>query len=177
MQDWGAWVLDDGLPALPTDVAVGESVPVARWCGPRYGAVLFVEWSWSEDHEDDSLRSEVQIYRRAPDRWEPSNGSGGGGWFDPPLVPPPVPPRAADLWHFHASGGDDWRGCAAFGLAGSDAAVIEVSDVDGLTRRPIESPIGALVVCSDATAPAIARVLDRQGQVLTERAFSPETAW
>ena len=40
MTDWSLWVLDHGLPDIPAAVAVGESVPVARWAGRRPGCRL-----------------------------------------------------------------------------------------------------------------------------------------
>jgi hypothetical protein len=177
MEGWSLWVLDHGLPDLPATVEVGESVPVARWAGPRFGAVLHVDWSWSEDHEDDSLSSEIEVFRRGADGWESSSGSGGGGWFDPPLCRPDVPPRYAALGHWHASGGDGWGCCAAYGLAGVEAVTVEVIDMDGVTRHPIESPLGVFVVCADRFVEATVRVLDAAESPLSEQGFSPESGW
>jgi len=81
MTDWSVWVLDHDLPDLPATVEIGESVPVARWAGPRFGAVLHLQWSWSDDHDDDYLATEVELFRRDDGGcWEVANGSGGSDW-------------------------------------------------------------------------------------------------
>jgi hypothetical protein len=85
MTDWSKWVLDHELPSLPPAVAVGESVPIARWAGRHFGAVVHVQWSWSDDHDDDYMATEIEVFRRSGDGWEASSGGGGGGWFDPPF--------------------------------------------------------------------------------------------
>jgi hypothetical protein len=120
MDDWSVWALDNGLPPLPPTVTTGESVPVARWAGPRFGAVLHVAWSTGVDDEDDALISEVQVFRRTGSKWQPSTGSGGTGWFDPPFVrPAEVTSARVAVGHLHASGSDDWRCCAVDGLVGT----------------------------------------------------------
>lgn len=123
------------------------------------------------------MDSEVEVFRRGVGGWEPSSGSGGGGWFDPPFRRPDSPPDYAALGHFHASGSDDWRCCAAFGVAGTNGSVVEVVDGNGVTRLPIESPLGVFVVSANGAEPAVARVLDPNGAVLMERRFSPEASW
>ncbi len=92
MTDWSVWVLDHELPSLLRTLQPSEAVPVPRWAGPSFGAVLHVDRSGSDDDDDDGLRSEVELFRRTPAGWEPSSGSGGGGWFDPPFRRPDVPP-------------------------------------------------------------------------------------
>ena len=42
MRQLGPRVLDHGLPPLPAVLGDGEVVPVARWAGTRFGAVLHV---------------------------------------------------------------------------------------------------------------------------------------
>jgi hypothetical protein len=57
--------------------------------------VLHVEWSWSDEHDDDELIDNVEMFYRTDSGWEHLGGIGGGGWFDPPLVRPKIDPRAA----------------------------------------------------------------------------------
>ncbi len=42
--DLGAWVLDHGLPPLPPELGIDETVAIARLSGEEDGAVLFVSW-------------------------------------------------------------------------------------------------------------------------------------
>jgi hypothetical protein len=109
---------------------------------------------------------------RVGTEWEKASGSGGGGWFEPPFKRPnTIGPRDAQTHGEVQSGGDGWDCCAVDGLAGIDAAFVEVEDGDGATRRPIESPFGAFVACSDASQVAIVRVLSASGEILLERRF------
>jgi hypothetical protein len=177
MTDWSIWVLDHGLPELPDTVNVGESVPVARWPGVRFGAVVHVQWDWTEEHDEDELQSEIELFRRTAEGWEVASGGGGGGWFSPPLKRPPIPEDSAGLGHFQLAGSGDWQSCAAYGFAGARARFIEVIDSDGVTRHPLESPLGVFLVAAEADERAVARVLREDGRVLMEQVFSPESEW
>lgn len=172
MEQWGRWVLDHGLPKLPDRVDVGESVPVARWVGPRFAAVMHIQWMWTEDHADDYLSTETQVFVRAEDDWIAAGGSGGSDWWDPPFVrPSAVGPRAVRLGNVFFADEGDWSCCAVDGLVGSDARAVEVEDADGCTRNPVESPFGAVVICSDGRRRARYRVLDAEGVVLGSAEF------
>ena len=35
--------LEKGIPSLPASLADDEAVAIARWVGPRFGALLFVQ--------------------------------------------------------------------------------------------------------------------------------------
>ena len=83
MSEWSLWVLDHGLPELPEGVANGESVPVARWVGPEFAAVLHVYFRPGDEGDPDdaaSLETETEVSRRTGVRWEDSRGSGGSNW-------------------------------------------------------------------------------------------------
>jgi hypothetical protein len=175
MEDWSFWVLDNGLPPLPARVEVGESVPVARWVGPRFGAVLHIQWMWSDDHVDDSLSTETQVFIRRGDSWGVAGGQGGSGWFDPPFVRPArVRPGDVAIGHQFFTSEGDWSCCAVDGLVGANAVAIEVEDREGVTRRPIESPFGAVIACSDGSHEATFRVLDAEAHVLGSGRFGFE---
>jgi hypothetical protein len=55
MDEWSLWVLEHGLPPLPTSVQKGDSVPVARWAGITVDAVLHVQWMRDDDEPDDDF--------------------------------------------------------------------------------------------------------------------------
>jgi hypothetical protein len=172
MTEWSVWVLDNGLPPLPDGVDPGESVPVAQWVGPRFAAVLHIQWMWSEDHNDDSLSTETQVFVRRGQHWEIADGQGGSSWFDPPFERPSrVGPRTVAIGHEFCATEPSRSCCAVDGFVGSDAAHIEVEDADGMTRRPVESPFGAVIVCSDGAGDATFRVLDGDGRVLGSGQF------
>jgi hypothetical protein len=173
--DWSVWVLDHGLPGLPVDVRRGQSVPVARWPGPRFGAVLHLQWMWGNDDDgDDYLATEIELFRRVDGGWEPANGSGGSEWpFGSLLVRPALPPGTAQFWGEVSSGEHDWAVAAIDGLAAGDAAAVEVIDLDGLTRHPIDSPLGVVLAAVDATRPATVQVLDGEHRILATRDYSP----
>jgi hypothetical protein len=167
---WDLWVLDHGLPDLPSALRVGESVPIARWSGPVYGAVLSV--SRDEDEDGEFVDANVVTYRRTPSGWEAASGEGGGSWYDDALVRPDLPPRLAAVPHFHHSSGE-WSCAAAYGVAGVEAATVEVQVGGTVTTARMESPVGAFVVAADGTAPAVVRVRDTKGELLAEERFSP----
>lgn len=174
MTDWSLWVLDHDLPDLPAAVAIGESVPVARWAGPRFGAVLHLQWSWRDDHDDDAyLMTEIEVFRRDADgRWEAAMNTGGSNWPEEgPLTRPDVPPDYAELGGQFYSGQRDWSFRAFDGIVGVNAALVEVTDDDGVTSRPIDSPLGIALAAVDGSRPASIRVRDREGQVLAAREF------
>jgi hypothetical protein len=175
MEDWSFWVLDHGLPPLPHRVNVGESVPVARWAGPRVGAVLHIQWRWSDEHDDDHLTTETQAFRRRGTAWEVANGQGGTGWFDPPFVRPShIGPTDVVIGGQFFASEVGWSCSGVDGIVGVDAAAIEVEDSDGVTRRPIESPFGAVIACSDGADEATFRVLHADGRVLGAGRFGFE---
>lgn len=171
--DWNYWVLDNGLPDLPARIEVGEIVPIARWAGQRFGAVMHLWWNLPDEDDDEDyepfLDTEVELFRRLPDGWEQATGSGGSDWgLDPPLARPDLPPRHAQLFGQTCAGGVSWYCCASEGFAGLEAATVEVADSDGVTKSPIESPIGVFLVAMDGTRGGVVTVRDGMGEVLME---------
>lgn len=167
-------VLDRGLPPLPSELAPDSDFPVARWAGPRFGAVLRV---WREpsaedlDEGDSEYDNDVQVFRRTAEGWEPSDGSGGSDWFDPPFERPEIGSSEVLISGQFSRFAPDWPCCAIYGVAGADARVVEVTDADGVMRTPVESPIGAFIVCSDARSSAVLRIYDGSGNLLLEETF------
>jgi hypothetical protein len=161
-------VLERGLPLLPPALPDDALVPVARWVGPRFGAVMYVGWDGHESELGRYVSSEIYVFRRTDDGWASTN-SGGGGWFDPPLVRPNLPSDAVALDHFHAGSGY----VAAFGRTGVNAETIEVVDSTGVTTHGIDSPLGVFIVVADRDFRAMVRVRASDGRVLLERGLGP----
>lgn len=169
MGEWSVWVLDHGLPEPPRSVDRDQSVPVARWVGPRFGAVLHVRWFHTGGPDEDFLAADVQVFHREGDRWAAAPVRGGTDWHEPPFERPPWSgPRAVEFMGDHRYSGveEAWAVGAVHGVAGCDAAWVEVIDGDGATRHRVESRFGAFVACSDGRELAMVRVLDGAGEEL-----------
>ena len=168
-EEWSRWVLAHGLPEIPSpDLAVGESVPVAYWIGTSTAAVLHIRWALWDDDEEPMTEADVELFCRSGSTWE-LNGGGGGQWsMESSLSPTDVDPRSVELDGTISVWSQD-RGCKAlWGSVGTDAAIAEVIQADQVTRRPVEAPVGAFVVCADYAEAFIVRILDAQGELLVE---------
>ena len=155
--DWAMWVLDHGLPAMPEALGDDDEVPIAYWRGDRFATVLFRSWaSISEDVQEPAERARVDddhySWVLTETGWVPiTAGGGAGGPVRDPMVRPDLP---ADT----ASFGDDWlqgddkgsvRGVT--GTVGEKARYIAATDRHGMTRRPVEALLAAIIVCWGAT--------------------------
>lgn len=175
--DWAMWVLDHGLPMLPEELGEDDEVPIAYWAGPAFGSVLFRSWWSSAEGEvregEADVNDEHYSYVRTEEGWEPTGASGGtAGPEDNPLRPRPRVERLASF-------GGEWQEGPVRGLTGvvgSAARFIELIDSHGRTRRPVEAPLGWVVVCFDASEEVTIRVLDADDQPLHETIRSP-AAW
>ncbi len=175
-----ASILENGVPSLPATLGDDEAVPVARWTGPRFGAVLFVEWSEEGNDAERYVSSEIYVFQRVEDGWESMNTGGGAGWFDPPFVRPSVDADFAALVHVHSCAeradpteGLRWSYTSAYGYTGTAARTVEVEDDEGIVQREIESPLGVFIVVADGKRPAVVRVRRGDGGLLLEEQFSP----
>jgi hypothetical protein len=166
---WSGWVLDHGLPSLPrSDLTVGESVPVAYWVGPSTAAVLHIRRIADEGENEDLTETDIKLFCLVDKRWE-AFGGGGGGWYDvSPLDRRTLASDHVDLNGMnHGSMGS--RGCTAlWGEVGVDAAMAEVVQAGRVTRRVVEAPVGAIVVCGESAEPFTVRILNADGDVLAE---------
>jgi hypothetical protein len=168
-EHWSRWVLGHGLPEIPGhDLGVGESVPVAYWMGPSTAAVLHIRRFVWDDEEDPEIQTDVELFCLIDAEWE-TCGGGGGGWSEEsPLRRVDVEPRHATLDGMTGGWSAD-RGCTAlWGEVGTDAATVEVMQAGQLTRRPVEAPVGAIVVCADYAKPFTVRILDAQDRLLAK---------
>jgi hypothetical protein len=163
MTEWSLWVLDHGLPPLPDRVAFGDSVPIAYWAGPLVGAVSHVQASAADLDLDQSERfdTEIECFRRIAGRWESVNAGGGTNW--PPgasLVQVEMAPGQVGFGGELTASGDGPACTAVDGVVGIDARWIETTDHSGTVRRPIEAPLGVIVVAVPADRSVTIRVLD-----------------
>jgi hypothetical protein len=171
--DWSEWVLENRLPALPPSIERGESVPVARWVGPRFAAVWHLQWMWSEDpSHQDYLSTMVETFRRLRDTWEITVGAGGSDWpYDPPLQRPVVPSTYVSSEGRSCSSDETGSCCSVDWIVGTGVAGIQVLDNSGVTTLEIDSPLGIALVAVDGALPADISFLDRGGTVLTSHHF------
>lgn len=172
--DWGVWVLDHGLPALPGSLGEDDEVPVAYWAGPTFGAVLFRSW-WSHPDEDEpnpqsAVNDDHHSYVRSAAGWEATGGGGGtAGSEDDPMRRALVPDRFAGFFGEWQDG--PVRGVT--GIVGSAARIIELGDRHGVTRDLVEAPLGLAVICFDAAEEVTIRVLDFDDRPLLEAVRTP----
>jgi hypothetical protein len=165
-------LLDRPLPSLPNDVDEGDAVVIGRWAGPRWGALLYVINDGPDDYGEGSVDLDATSFRRVPGGWQESSSSGGGGWRTtekPLLRRHELPPRAWALAHFHSGPNDGWHAPWAYGVAGDEAAWVEVTDIDGPVRRPLEAPLGYFIIAWNGDGPATVELLDRAGNSLGYR--------
>ena len=168
---WNEWVLAHGLPELPgPSIAVGESVPVARWTGPRTAAVLHIRHVDDADEPEprDWNEVDVHLFLRVDGGWRGAGSGGAGGWSGDTLVPEAVPADAVRLDGMQASGVGGSGVTALWGEVGTAAAVAEVAQFGEVTRHPVEAPAGLYVVSAALEAPFTVRVLDARDVLLAE---------
>jgi hypothetical protein len=176
MTEWSLWVLDNGLPHLPNEVAVGCSVPVAHWIGPRFGAVMHLQWSWSEHHGSDMFGSEIELFHRLGQDWEVADGGGGSsGGIDARLDRVAVPAGFAAIRGTTSFVGDRWSCTAVDGVTGRSARWVRLEDSDGVTVRSLDSPLGFLLVATEAGSEACVVVTDADGGEMLRHRFGPDS--
>lgn len=169
--DWTLWVIDHALPSLPEDVLRGTAVPVARWTGARFGAVMFVRWFTLDRPSQEGLECDVDVLERRQGEWR-WVGGGGVGWHLPPLARPRrLGPRTVHVLGEGSHGHRTGAARTAYGVAGVDAATVSVIATDREQSMRIESPFGAFVVAFDAQRDATMRVLDANDEVLYSEAW------
>lgn len=105
---------------------------------------------------------------------EAANGSGGSNWSPGlALKPPSLGPQDAFACGLGSYGDPAWTAGVVDGVAGSDAATVEVETPAGIESAPLTSPVGAWVVAFDGHLGAIVRVRDADGIVLCENRVEP----
>jgi hypothetical protein len=169
-RDWDQWVLSNGLPDLPERLNPHESVPIAYWTGPEFGAVMhIVDCDHDRDCEhDEHYATDERCFRRTPHGWEPASLSAGSDWpggtssrirvpadyveFDD------YPGMVTDLEH-------GWRCVTVTGLIGRDAAWIELTQAAETTRRRMDAASGVFIVAMSGARPADLKILGPDGTI------------
>jgi hypothetical protein len=168
-----AFIPETPLPLLPQDLDEGQVEIIARWAGPRWGALLYViNRGLDEELGEATVDLDATSFRRVPGGWQESISGGGGAWWTterPLLRRPELPPRIWQLLHFHSGPDDGWHAPWAYAVAGDEAAWVEVTDIDGTVRRPLEAPLGYFVIAWNGDGPAQVEVLDQAGSSLGRR--------
>ena len=170
--DWSFYVLAHGLPDLPHELDLGRAVPVAYWVGPTTGSVLHIRHIRLNHNDEPLVETDIEYFELVDGEWRIS-GSGGGGWpAASPLTRLDIPSSHVSLHGLVSSGV-----CTAlYGEVGVDAAEAEVEQHGVVTRRPVEAPTGAFVVCAEGGAPFTVRVYAAGGGLVHEHhepAFEP----
>jgi hypothetical protein len=170
-------VLEHGFSSFEPVVGPRQTVPVAYWRGPDLCAVMHVRWSAGTGEIDDGLVGWVHVVSSHDDGWRELTRFRDGE-FDHPLARPELGPREVTGVHGWGSGDDDAWYSGITGVAGTDAAFVEVVDGTSVSRHPVDSPIGVFVACWRGRTRHTIRVLDRAGEVLFEGPVEfPETTW
>ncbi len=167
--EWNAWVLDNSLPTPPRGLSRGQSVPVARYAGSPFGAVMHLQWSWDEEEPDeDYVATEVYLFRRSPDGWEEASGSGGSNWHDDenPFRRADIADDRAWLGGETGAGGEGWYACAIDGMTGIVGVAVAVTDSDGRRVTAIDNSLGICLAAVDGTTSATVEVLANDGRAI-----------
>jgi len=166
ISQWTVRVLEEGLPPPVESVALGQTIPVARWIKDRYGAVLFVrQWrngQWDSDCASTAIDSNG--------KWHQPGSHGGGKWENP-LVRP-----SSDGWNgkpviwLNWGGGfspiDDKYIRTIDGMTVPQVAAIELKHKTGELYQVVEvdSPYGAVVLGFSDDEAYLATPLDAFGK-------------
>jgi hypothetical protein len=174
--DPGPRILDRGLLPLPKSLAHGFGFAVARWVNGDFGVVLVVDRQEGR-HPDEEYGYDLHGYVRRDGEWESTNGSGGGGWWNPPFERRLTMGRF-DVEYAHRFEDNDpdyERIRIADGVAGEGVTAIELHHNDTVARMPIESAIGVWVVGVLGDGPASWKLRDDDERIVAAGDFDSFT--
>ena len=169
-------VLTEGLPEMPERLERGQTIPLARWHGERFGAVLFVR-RWKNDQID----TDTAISQRLPDgTWEEPYAYSGGPWFHEPLAPLPRGTAAGAIAWSGLHGNDE--ALVSIGKATDQVAGVQVSQCGRSWVVPVESPSGAVLVGVEGDEAPTWVAIDQKGSHIGEGGSLPsatsfDTEW
>jgi hypothetical protein len=137
--------------------------------------VLHIRRILEEDEEAPYLDTDIELFVLVNSTWD-NCGGGGANWpgsvpsweEDGSLTRIEVSPDHVDLGGIVGSDSETVGCKALWGDVGTAAAIAELSQGGQLTRRRVEAPLGAFVVCGDASQPLTVRILDARGELLTQ---------
>lgn len=167
----GIEVLEHGLPALPDVLTYEMSIPLTYWKGDECAVVLFLSFRDPGDGVQWPRVCMGTFFREA-ESWQAHRAWGFKGWSYDPIARPDY---LGDLdgEAIGSCGGlsnaEPAPGSPAAAIVGRVApAVKQIALVqDGREdRRPLESHLGAWVVCIERASPYEVRALDEHGTML-----------
>ena len=177
MSDWSKWLIENALPDQKGEVLRGEAVPLARWIGPAYSAILFVDWMFESQETmspSDYLSMEVVYLARSDDGWrEMSPRTGGSLWSSISLSPSGDREDGVQFGRMAAVKEGSWQCGSVVGVAGRDSRSIRLTQGGESMTCELESPLGVFVVCVDLVTPACIEVHDTQGDLVGRAEFPP----
>jgi hypothetical protein len=168
----GIAVLERGLPPLPERLTYLMSIPVAYWTATRCAVVLFLNFRLI-DGEWHTLAT-MATFTRDGGTWASPKYWGGTGWSHDPIANP-GDLRDLDGNAMVTGGGSHsdtpTPGTPAVIIHGRVApTVTEIGLIqDGHEdRRPLESHLGAWVVCTEQPSPFRVTAYDQSGVMLAD---------
>jgi hypothetical protein len=170
--DPGPGILNHGLAPLPHGLEFGFGFAVARWVDRDFGVVLVVDRQEGDD-PDDEYGYDVHGYIRRNGKWESTNGSGGGNWWNPPFQRPPGLAHLDVVFAHRFEENDPEYGKIriANGIAGEGVVTVELDHGGTVAQMPVESAMGVWVVGVLGDRPATWRLRDVDGRVVRSGDF------
>jgi hypothetical protein len=169
-------VVEHGLPLVPPVVNDGEYVPVARWLGDGYGAVLHLRGN-RQRGGGHNLENGLDICRWLENRWQSSPAGGGTGWHSSIARPAGMPADEVRRYGIRGHAGlASFTYCLAYGVAGTAIRTVEIERMveRRVERANLESAIGAWIVGWDTQSLIDVRFLDAEGSILALETFGSE---
>ena len=168
----GIEVLERGLPPLPDKLTYQMSIPVAYWTATRCAVVLFL--NFHRMNNEWATLAIMATFTRDGGTWaSPEYWSGTGGSNDPIANPGDL--RDLD-GNAMVTGGGSYSDTPTPGIPAVIVHGRVAPTVTGIgliqngheDRRPLESHLGAWVVCTEQPAPFRVTAYDNSGDMLAD---------
>ena len=174
--DWARRVIERGLPKLPKRIRRGESVPIARWVGTTYAAVLFASWMYESNNataEDDYQSMDVIYFASSTEGWHEILSRTGGSLWPSSLSEPKAGSNIkVEIGELSTVREGQWHCGSISGIARGGPRWVRLSQEGEDITREVESEPGFFIVCVNPNAPGRVEVIDRNGHVLGQKDIS-----
>jgi hypothetical protein len=156
--------IEQGLPALPSRISHGHSVPVSTWISGDLGATLHISGP-SSDVETPDLVGFIQIAKRRAGNWMYCETLGGSTWPRSSLGVVDAGGILPRLLNSAMISVDDGSWLGAFGIGGNRKQVIKcVAGSGRISVGTSESTVEAFVVAIADEESAELHFLDLNGR-------------